>query len=118
MSKKDKFLMVFLTTITFGFIWIYWSKLKRNKENVLIKNDKLPFKIEELVKLLGGNENIENVENSISKIKIFLKDTKQIEVEKIKNLKGISGMVFSNFSISLVVGNVAEELCKQLTKSK
>ena len=114
MNKKDKFLMVFLTIITFGFIWIYWSKLKKKEENVIKKSSKLPFKIEELVNYLGGKENIISATNTISKVKIEIQDNEKIEVEKIKKIKGISGIVIGNFSISLIVGNISEELTKQL----
>ncbi|WP_406616034.1 PTS sugar transporter subunit IIA [Mycoplasmopsis hyopharyngis] len=114
MNKKDKFLLVFLTIITFGFIWIYWSKLKNKTENNIKKSSKLPFKLDELVKKLGGRENIVGANCSISKVKIEIKDNEVLEVEKIKNMKGISGIVVGNFSISLITGNISEELTKQI----
>ncbi|MGZ9428997.1 hypothetical protein [Mycoplasma sp. 1012] len=111
MRTKDKILIVFLTIITLGFIWIYWKNKSKNKtENQLSKSYKTSINVTLLIELLGKKENINKIENSHKKIKIYLNNTKLVKAEEIQKLKGISGVLVSSTYVNLIVGNVAEYL--------
>ncbi|MBN3534563.1 PTS glucose transporter subunit IIB [Mycoplasma procyoni] len=115
MKTKDKFLVGFLSVITLGLIWIYWKKAaKPTQHNQLSQSTKIPFNLNELISLLGNKENITKVENSHKKIKIYLNNTKNLELQKIQSLKGISGVLASSNYINLIVGNNAEYLKQQI----
>ncbi|UUD37241.1 PTS system glucose-specific transporter subunit IIB [Mycoplasmopsis californica] len=110
MSKKHKALVIFLVIITFGLFLIVLKKKRVVKENNIDKEQKLPIKPDYLISLFGGKDNISNVEATLSKIKVFFKDKKQIDLEAIKQIKAASGLVLSSSSLSLIVGYGAENL--------
>ncbi|UUD35683.1 PTS transporter subunit EIIB [Mycoplasmopsis caviae] len=120
MSKKDKFLVVLLTIVTFGFCWVYWRT--RNRKELKLKregtNIKLPsnIKIVELVDNLGGKENIEEVSASISNIKVLIKNKSLVKMEELQSTKFITGIMISTNKISLVVGDYARKLAIELNE--
>ncbi|RMX35330.1 phosphotransferase system, EIIB family protein [Mycoplasmopsis fermentans MF-I2] len=120
MSKKDKFLVVLLTIVTLGFCWLYWH-LKNKKEQKIKKegvNIKLPsnIKVVELVDNLGGKENIEEVNASISNIKVLIKDKTLIKMDKLQDTKFITGIMISTNKISLVIGDYARKLALEMNE--
>ncbi|WP_033161327.1 hypothetical protein [[Mycoplasma] collis] len=117
MLLKDKFLIVFLTIITLGLIWIYWSKLKnKTPNNELSSENKSSIKLSELFDSIGGKSNILKVENTHKKVKIFLNDISLVDKNKISKIKEISGLVLSNNSITLITGNNASYLKNEIEK--
>ncbi|WP_029513222.1 PTS sugar transporter subunit IIA [Mycoplasmopsis primatum] len=113
MTKKDKFIIVLLTIITLGFCWLHWhiknKKIQQIKKGEIKKLDP-SIKIDELISLLGSSDNITAVESSISTLKCTVKNKDLINVEKIKSLKYVTGIMVSTSRISLVVGDYAKKI--------
>lgn len=119
MTFKEKTLFIFLQIITLGLIWIYWRKeaKKRSDENSLSQELKLVVDVNELLTSLGGNDNVQEITNTHTKVKIFYKDRSLLDVESIKNIKGVSGVFVNDKFVVVIVGNSAEAL-KKLINSK
>ncbi|UVD81982.1 PTS glucose transporter subunit IIB [Mycoplasma iguanae] len=114
MSFKDKIIMVSLTIITLGLIWIYWINKKTPKKDYLSTSVKIPFALEKFLELLGSKNNIQNCSFTHNKVRIDLKNTKIVDREAIQDLKGISGVVLSSNSITIIVGNVAKTIAEKI----
>ncbi|CAM9153450.1 PTS glucose transporter subunit IIB [Mycoplasma marinum] len=112
MTLLDKIKIALLSIITFGFIWI-WINKKQVPKNKLTVESKVKVNIAEIIKAIG-KDNITEITNTRQRVKISFKNKKQVKKENIENLKGISGTIFSSTSVSLVVGNSAAEVAKQL----
>ncbi|MFV8400943.1 PTS glucose transporter subunit IIB [Mycoplasma sp. 005V] len=113
--KKDKFLIVFLTIVTFGLIWIKWNKQVKKQKNTIYQNDKLPFKFDEFLALLG-NDNITDVQTRLNRISISVKDIKLVQLQQLNKLKGISGIVARSNGVSLVLGEYTTVVYNNLSK--
>lgn len=108
MTKKQKFMYVFLIVITFGFILLYWKKYKQNSsKNYLSVEEKLNFDFEKFILYIGGFKNIKDVKSSQKVLTIFYIEKNNIILNELKNLKGILGISIKSDSISFVVGNSA-----------
>lgn len=114
MKLKEKILIGLLTIITFGTIWIYWSKKKTQPKNELSISKRIDVNLEKLINLLLGLENINSVSATHTKVKINLKNVENIQINEIKNLKGISGVVVSSNAITIIVGNSAQTIKEEL----
>lgn len=119
MTFKEKFLFIFLQIITIGLIWIYWNqqKQKLGQENELSYATKTNFEINKLINLIGEKENILEITNTHTKVKISFKDRTKINPEAIKNLKGVSGIFFNDQTITIIVGNEAKIINELITKT-
>lgn len=119
MTFKEKFLFIFLQIITIGLIWIYWNqqKQKLGQENELSYATKTNFEINKLINLIGEKENILEITNTHTKVKISFKDRTKINPEAIKNLKGVSGIFFNDQTITIIVGNEARIINELMTKT-
>lgn len=119
MTFKEKFLFIFLQIITIGLIWIYWNqqKQKLGQENELSYATKTNFEINKLINLIGEKENILEITNTHTKVKISFKDRTKINPEAIKDLKGVSGIFFNDQTITIIVGNEARIINELMTKT-
>ncbi|AJC50062.1 PTS glucose transporter subunit IIB [Mycoplasma flocculare] len=114
MKLISKIIYLLLQIFSFGFFAKYIKK-KHNKINSdFIYEKKFDFKIEELVNLLGGKVNIEKSDFTISRLRIKLKSTENLDFEKIKKLKGISGIFVSSDMLNLIVGNKSKAIWKAI----
>ena len=116
MTTKEKFLFIFLQIITLGLIWIYWKKQakKYNDENTLSQELKVGINVIKLVRSLGGPNNIKNVTNTHTKIKIEYNIRERVDLEAIKNISGISGVFINDNGITIIVGNCATAVAKSI----
>lgn len=104
MNKRHKALIIFLSIITLGIYLIVIKKRKNIEVKETLIEEKIPFKIETLITALGGLQNISSVSAITSRIKINFNDRSMIDIEKIKKIKAISGLVLQTKSISCIVG--------------
>ncbi|MGX9340574.1 hypothetical protein ACWXVL_00390 [Mycoplasma sp. 128] len=111
--NKNKIKYYTLIICTLGLIKLKWKKYRQQEvKDRLSTTEKIDFSINDLILFLGGEKNILNVETSNKKIKIGFKVRQDIDIEKIKKLDGISGVVATSSSISLVTGNNAAYIKK------
>lgn len=125
LTSKMKFFTILISILTFGIFWIYLkNKIKHQKEEN--KNDKaenptlristkIPFNINELIKILGTEKNIKSVDASLNTLKIEFLDKSLIEEESIKKI-GAKGLIFSSNKISIIFGDYAIALKDELIK--
>lgn len=113
MTKKEKILFIFLQIITLGLIWIYWNnKSKKYKnENSLSQELKSGINAIKLIKLIGGPNNISEVVNTHTKVKIKYNIRERVQLDEIKKISGISGVFINDVAITIIVGNSAANLC-------
>ncbi|WP_029512585.1 hypothetical protein [Mycoplasmopsis iners] len=118
MKVKDKFLIGLITVCTLGFCWLYWKKQAKKQQAILQGDAELPnyVNLTELVAFLGGNDNITEISHTFSNVKISFLDRAKIDVEAIKNLKYVSGIMLNQQKITLIVGEIAKILAKSLEK--
>lgn len=87
----------------------------KNKNKVKETID-LPFKLDDLLRALGGIENIKSVSSTISRITFKLNDNKLVQTEKIKEL-GASGIIETKDGFTFIFGQIARNL-EWLIKNK
>ncbi|WP_022935201.1 hypothetical protein ACJA28_00375 [Mesomycoplasma moatsii] len=116
MTAKEKFLFIFLQIITLGLIWIYWKKQakKYQVENTLSQEIKVGINVIKLIKAMGGPNNIKEVTNTHTKVKIMYNIRQRVELEEIKNISGISGVFMNDEAVTIIVGNSAASVCKSI----
>lgn len=114
MSFKSKFLNI----ITFGHI-----NRKAKKRIIETKNKNNYFKqhtielpnIDQLLNALGGKDNIWSITNTISSITFTVYDSKKINFNELKYISK-KGIINSNNSITLLIGDCAEKIKQLLTE--
>lgn len=110
MTFKEKFFFIFLQIITLGLIWIHWKKQgkKYQNKNELSQEVKVGLNVIKLIQLCGGPQNVSEVSNTHTKIKIKYEIRERIKVDEIKKMNGISGIFLNDLSLTIIVGNSAE----------
>ncbi len=115
MTLKNKILFIILSILTLGIypILVYRAGGTETKTE-LSSSTKPTVNLVLLRKALGGVDNVAGVEYTHTKLKIFLKNTKLADNDVVRKLKGVSGLVISSVAITIIVGNSAKEMAKQL----
>lgn len=82
-----------------------YKEAKESKEQIAAtKEDKRDYKARKFLELLGGKENIENVTNCATRLRITVKDESKIAtVDEFKNA-GAHGLVVNGKAIQVIVG--------------
>ncbi len=116
MTFKEKFLFIFLQIVTIGLIWIYWNqKTKKYKDRTTLSQEvKVGVNIIKLINSIGGPNNIKEVNNTHTKVKISFNFREKIDLETIKTMVGISGVFINDSSLILIVGNSAHAICESI----
>lgn len=107
-------LMMWGFIVGFVFILLLFTLflIIRNKR----KNNKTNKEFPELLKALGGLENITNLSLNGSRISLNFNDKKSINKEQIKE-NGVETIVFSNKKMTLVIGKNAPVIYKYLQEN-
>ena len=115
MTFKDRTILILLSIITLGiYPAVIYSKKSNKKNTELSVEDKVSVNTTKLIELLGGEENLNGVEYTNTKVKIFFKSKEKVDVESIQNLKNISGVFASSKYITVIVGKQAKALSERL----
>ena len=86
-----------------------------NKKNII--NKEFNEKVIDIIKNLGGNDNIISVTPKMSRVEFVLKNYELVNKEELKNL-GVQGISKTSQKITLVVGNeLALDIEKQFNGS-
>ncbi len=70
----------------------------------------------EILKCVGGPENVISVTNCMTRLRFQLKDSKKANVEAIKNLKGVQGAVTKNGQFQIIIGTDVSHVCEEIKK--
>lgn len=117
MTLKDKIILIFLVTITFGLYYFLVIKKNKSEENVLSVDTNVKVNINKLVELIGL-DNIDRVDNSHTKVTIYIKDRSNIDIESIRSLSGISGIFATSSYITILVGKSAQLVRERIERLK
>ncbi len=92
------------------------EKVKNNENNInsdLKKSNLIPFDLNLFLKYIGTKENIISAKSTLNSIILNLKNIDIVNKDKLKKI-GIRGILVNENSITLILGNYAGELKKQL----
>lgn len=67
----------------------------------------------EILKSLGGNENIESASHCVTRLRLSIKDISKVNDEAIKNLQDVNGTVNQGGQYQIVIGPKVEQLFKE-----
>ena len=70
----------------------------------------------EVVKNVGGTENIDSVTNCMTRLRFTLKDVKKANVDALNATKGVQGVVNKNGQFQVVIGSDVSHVCDEIKK--
>lgn len=70
----------------------------------------------EILKLVGGEKNVASVTNCMTRLRFNLNDAKKADVEAIKKVKGVQGVVTKNGQFQVVIGTDVGNVCEEIKK--
>ena len=70
-----------------------------------------------IIELVGGIENISSMEHCITRLRLQLKDSKQFQEDKIKELEKVKGVIVSGGQYQIILGTgVVNKVFKEAYK--
>lgn len=70
----------------------------------------------DILKLVGGKENVKSVTNCMTRLRFTLNNTGKADVEGLKKLSGVQGVVTKNGQFQVVIGTEVGDVCAALKK--
>ena len=70
----------------------------------------------DILKLVGGEKNVESVTNCMTRLRFTLKETGKADVEGLKKLQGVQGVVTKNGQFQVVIGTDVSNVCDEIKK--
>lgn len=108
-----KFKYIILIVITLGIYYFVINnkakKLALSNSNVLLKETKIPFILDDFIIYLGGIENIIEVSSTQNQLSLTINNKDIVDIKKIQSL-GIKGIMNNSKGFSLVTGIIAKTL--------
>lgn len=68
----------------------------------------------QIIELIGGEDNIDNVIHCVTRLRFYIKDDTQPKTEKIKELDGVMGVVEAGGQYQVVVGPAVDDIYKEV----
>src|SRR5699024_7579343 len=68
-----------------------------------------------ILALVGGEENVDNVIHCITRLRFYLKDESKADKDKLEGLSGVMGIVEANNQFQVIVGQAVDDIYKELT---
>ena len=69
----------------------------------------------DILALVGGQENVDNVIHCITRLRFYLKDDSKADRDKLEELPGVMGIAESNDQYQVIVGQAVDEIYDELT---
>lgn len=70
----------------------------------------------EILKLVGGEKNVASVTNCMTRLRFNLNDAKLADVDAIKRIRGVQGVVTKNGQFQVVIGTDVGNVCEEIKK--
>jgi PTS system beta-glucosides-specific IIC component len=70
----------------------------------------------DILKLVGGEKNVAGVTNCMTRLRFNLKEAGKADVESLKKLKGVQGVVTKNGQFQVVIGTDVGNVCEEVKK--
>jgi len=115
MSQTQIYIVIGVLVFIFLLVGFFAFRSKINQEKDLNQLVDLPFDIKDLEKAIGGKDNIESVEGSMSKITLKLKDNGLVNQDDVVKL-GCSGMVETSSGYTFIFGTISKSIAYELNK--
>ena len=69
-----------------------------------------------ILKLVGGEKNVASVTNCMTRLRFNLNDVSKAQVDEIKKLKGVQGVVNKNGQFQIIIGTHVSKVCDEIHK--
>lgn len=69
-----------------------------------------------ILKLVGGEKNVVSVTNCMTRLRFVLNDVNKAQVDEIKKLKGVQGVVNKNGQFQIIIGTHVSKVCDEIHK--
>ena len=90
------------------------SERKEEKKFIMAKNnEKL---VNEILRAVGGKENILSATHCITRLRFRLADTKKADIETVKKIEGVVGCVYKAGQFQVIIGPQVNEVYDDLIK--
>ncbi len=70
----------------------------------------------QVVRFIGGIDNINSVTNCMTRLRFTLKDLKKVKQTDLENVKGVQGVVNKNGQFQVVIGSDVSSVCEEIKK--
>lgn len=70
----------------------------------------------EILKLVGGEKNVASVTNCMTRLRFNLNDAKLADVDAIKRIRGVQGVVTKSGQFQVVIGTDVGNVCEEIKK--
>lgn len=70
----------------------------------------------EILRLVGGKENVSSITNCMTRLRFQLKDHKKADPEGLKRLSAVQGVVTKNGQFQVVIGTDVGDVCAEIKK--
>lgn len=110
---KIKFKTKLINFFTFGYIKRKAKKISLESSASIQTSNDVGIDANMLIKLLGGLNNITEITSTITTLKVRFINKELIQNSKIKEL-GAKGIIVSDTTANIVLGNWSQEVCRQM----
>lgn len=71
--------------------------------------------LDEIIANIGGKENIQDIANCMTRLRLVLKDESKADIDKLKAVKGATGCIYQGGQFQIVLGpGKAADACKEM----
>ena len=91
-----------------------FSKAKKGNIKMSKSSDKDKQLAEQIVKLVGGKENVNSLIHCVTRLRFKLKDESKADDEAIKNLHGVMGVAHAGGQYQVIIGNNVTDIYDQV----
>lgn len=91
-----------------------FSEIQRGEIRMAKSNNKDKQLAEQIVKLIGGKENVNSLIHCVTRLRFKLKDEKKADDEAIKNLHGVMGVAHAGGQYQIIIGNNVADIYDQV----
>lgn len=69
-----------------------------------------------IIKNIGGKENIKEMFHCVTRLRFYLKDKSKVDLDEIKNIKGVIGAQYQTDQLQIIIGNKVQDVYDEITK--
>lgn len=117
-ALKEPVIIITIVGIIVALIYFFVTKyyyhnasLRRNVST------SLPFAISDFIEAIGGRDNIEDIDSSLSRVTVQLVDCSKVNLEKIKQL-GASGIVEKRNGYTFIFGAISKRIHSEIVDNQ
>lgn len=93
------------------------NDINNDKANDVVENNIENYEIAaNIVKFLGGDSNIKDLTNCITRLRVEVKSEDKVDIDAIKKLQKIKGVINQGAAIQIVIGPEVEAVAKAVAK--